>query len=227
MQSESEIKFPDIIYVNSRSLNKNHEKHRNLCLKLKPRILMCSETRVRKDLYDRNEKKFAIDGYVLKLAYTPNGRTGGVGVYIRKSIRHEMVEIKPGKFTWGIAFKITEDNYLKGTFGVVYRSHLEKRSDFIAFMKIFAKELTKTSGKVLIAGDMNLKLNKMMTARSSEYKYLEAMKTYNLHQIVDEPTREGNLIDHVFTTNTNWISCTVNRELMISDHCTVEMRLND
>lgn len=145
MQSESVTKFPHIIYVNSRSLNKNHEKHRDLCVKLQPRILMCSETRVRREYNERDLKKLGIDGYELKLAFTPNGRTGGVGVYIREGICHEMVFIGNVKLTWGIAFKILDDDYLNGTYGVIYRAHREKKSDFIAFMEMFAMKLSETS----------------------------------------------------------------------------------
>lgn len=71
---------------------------------------MCSETRVRRDFY--------------KFAFTPNGRTGGVGAYIRESICHEMVSIEPGKFTWGlqnIEFEVT----LKGDRTIV-RAHVPK-----------------------------------------------------------------------------------------------------
>ena len=155
-----------------------------------------------------------IPGYELLYNNRENMRGGGVGFYIkdtvkfkrRKDIENRMPDLEhlwvelPGK---------NKNSRLLA--GVIYRSEkllplndwLEKFEDTIGYIK------TTWDGPIMIAGDMNIDL---LSPDTNCRNYQGLLKQFSLTQVVKGPTRisknSASLIDHILISDSELVKCT-------------------
>ncbi len=87
-------------------------------------------------------------------------------------------------------------------------------------VKLICDELSKTGKMYILTGDFNLK-------HGWCYSMLEhIMKSYNVKQIVTEPTRGNALLDLIITNQPSICINTTVTNPHISDHCAVSTHIN-
>ena len=169
----------------------------------------------------------SIPGYATEFRHRDVIKGGGVGAYIKESIKYkrrkDIEEVKPQlEHLWlEIPGKNRNSRLL---LGVMYRSEriltpnvwLEHLEDLLSHI------LVTWDGLIVLTGDMNIDLlspsNNAITNR-----YQSLLDIFNLQQVVTLPTRvtksSSSLIDHIITNNSSRISSTgVIPCSIVSDH---------
>ncbi|CAB4006181.1 Hypothetical predicted protein [Paramuricea clavata] len=167
-----------------------------------------------------------IPGYVHAFNNRDKIRGGGVGIYIKESIKfkrrqdlekryptmeHLWIEI-PGR-----------NRYSKLLLGTIYRS--DAILPYTTWLEYFNDLLSDLSiqwdGMLAVTGDFNVDL--LRPDKADTKKYNDVLESMNLDQLVTKPTRttphSATLIDHVITNMKQQVShCDVLPSPFISDH---------
>lgn len=167
-----------------------------------------------------------IPGYCHAFRHRDRVRGGGVGIYLRESIKFKRRKDIESRYSdlehlW---IEVPRRNkHSKVLIGTVYRSESQMSfSDWIQkFDDLLSDLAVSWDGMLLITGDFNIDLLK--PDRPNARKYIELTKTFNLEQLVNKPTRitksRTTLIDHFITNIPQRVTYTnVLPHLMISDH---------
>lgn len=160
-----------------------------------------------------------------------NKRGGGVGVYIKDNIKHKLrkdiVNISPAlEHLW---VEIDGKNkHSKLLLCVAYQpnfTHQEKAEWLDNFDRIIGNATLDWSGNVVITGDFNIDILQNSQIKDS---YLETLRSFDLTQHVNCPSRKGlSLIDHISTNSSCKVKfCEVLPTPEISDYDAVFACIN-
>lgn len=155
------------------------------------------------------------------------GRGGGVCFYVSNAIKFKPVILNVHYDSFECLAIIVQLQSKSVLLCCVYRSSSLK--NYADFMKDF-EDLLSIYRLILLAdvflclGDMNINL--LDVGSSVVQQYLNLFEAFNLHQVVNEPTRISlnalTLIDHIVTSDLSFInSVSVASNHSISDHCVV------
>ena len=172
-----------------------------------------------------------IDGYTMYFHNRDNKRGGGVGIYIKENIKHKLrkdiVNVDPAlEHLW---IEIDGKNkHSKLLLCVAYQpnfTHQEKAEWLENFDRIIGTATLGWTGNVVITGDFNIDL---MSNSQIKDSYLEMLRSFDLVQHVNSPSRKGtSLIDHITTNSSCKVKfCEVLPTPEISDHDAVFACIN-
>jgi len=165
-----------------------------------------------------------IDGYACVRGDSESNRTGGVLLYVDKSIKFEiMATDNCERNWWTVTIKISDKHY-RGSLMLVYHSPSGSDASFIDFLEETCNN-NLLNGSVIIMGDFNID---MKTKNYCQNKLIRVMNSVGLKQLVSEPTRIVNtsetIIDLVFTNEE--LEVVVRHEPKITDHSIVMLYWN-
>lgn len=178
---------------------------------------------------DHLSTTFAIDNYKL-LRCDREGRGGGVALYYRENLHISGEKFLSTEFSENIWVNLRLGNKLF-TVGTYYRP---PRGNFQQFLNEFEDSLSNysiLSDHTVCMGDFNVNLLHMHDNKTT--KLIDLLQTYNLEQIINEPTRisdSSSLIDLIIVSH----ECPIKRRGVIgnnfSDHlgiyCVLNLRTN-
>ena len=150
--------------------------------------------------------KISFDGYTLASGYCrENSLGGGVCIFKKKNLAYQIIDLS--KYYCEKVLEICAVRYqLKSSkliIPCVYRAPIGNLKQFYVLMENILNYLLKPTVTFLICGDPNINL---LSNSNEATKLLTLMKTYNLTQIVDFPTRITNstetLLDVTFVEAT-------------------------
>lgn len=171
--------------MNIQGLLNNLTELKYVLRKLKADICMLNETHLTDDI-DGNEVK--VNGYNVIRCDSDSSHTGGVVVYINKSIKFRNVESFRTKFSWIVAFQMN----LGGrnvTIAAVYLSASESKAEILKNVDSGCEE--HCEGKsIVIAGDFNID---MTTSSTYSQRIVSLCADNGLDQLVNKPTRFTNV----------------------------------
>ena len=193
---------------------------RIFAFEFKPKILLLSETRTVENMTDA---ELDIEGYNIFRCDSHNRHTGGVAVYIRKSISAFAVNSSKCNFVWSLSIKISK-GFLNDVFSVIYRGH----DSHIRFLESRLEEIcddaVERSSGIHILGDFNVNFTNKPQSKS----IVSVARLFGLHQKIASPTRvtsnTSTLIDW-YLTNSNELAVNVYDNFNISDHNFVAVNL--
>lgn len=135
-----------------------------------------------------------------------NGRGGGVGIFIRKSLHHRVIYRTTGvhiEQLW-VTINVSKQKYV---IAAIYRPQNSKVLNFLEELENSMSEVMPDGDVVTILGDMNINLLQDTPAANHYKNFLES---YDLSQLIEEPTRitsrTQTLIDHVVTSDKAQVS---------------------
>lgn len=212
-----------VLYMNVRSLIKNKDEIEELLIKTKdPSILAFTETRITEDIDD---EEISIPGYNIIRCNSEKRTTGGVILYIKKSIKYKIiVNKKIVNNCWAVGVKILNDN-LNTVLILTYHSPNMSDSEFINFIESVC-ETTGRNDNCICIGDFNIDIND-----NSFYanKLKNVFLGLGMKQRIKENTRIGRekstTIDLLFSNND--VLTNVSHEPKITDHAFIEFALRD
>lgn len=182
---------------------------------------MLSETHITDDI---SNKEIEIENYDIIQCDSHSRHTGGVIIYVIKSMKWKVVINRRQSKSWALVITIDDKNYF-GRFGVIYKSPKEKINDFLSFLHDVCDESINLETRNLIFGDMNLNVGRKT---KNMKKYLATVENHGLYQCINQPTRvtkkSSTTIDHILTNveKLNWI---INSKSPV-DHYLIEVILN-
>lgn len=203
-----------MICLNVQGFLKHKDEIENVLLEeLRPDIIGFTETHVTNIVEDH---ELEIDGYVCVRGDSESSRTGGVLLYVNKSIKFEIMAIdRCERNWWTITVKISNKHY-RGSLMLVYHSPSGSDASFLDFLEEMCNN-DLLNGNVIIMGDFNID---MKIKNYCQNKLMRIMNSVGLKQLVNEPTRIVNIsetiIDLVFTNEE--LEVTVLHEPKITDH---------
>jgi hypothetical protein len=200
-------KWEKIIFVNTCSLRKNHSNLENEInsLETKPAVCAVQET------WLPSAAQETIKGYkvlISKLRSTTNPNAGGgVGIFIREDIKHEVIEtnFEPREFE-------VQSVYLEQLNSViinVYKPPTTPTKNFLDKLTLLIKKIKNThkEAKIIAGGDYNIDVLK---DNNNKQELQLAAIEMGLTPIIEEPTRIGSTtttcIDNILTNVRNYKS---------------------
>lgn len=189
-----------------------------------PDIFCCCETFLEINTPDN---LLNINGYVLERKDRPLRAGGGLAVYFSNKImfqRKSEFETSEIETMW---FEIKPKFKKSWLLCLAYRPP----NSLISWIDDFEKEISQAinyNSDVTILGDFNIDL---LTPNKIPGKWKSLIETYNLHQLIQEPTRvtqnTSTLIDHIYVTNMDLVFNSHVSKYAISDHYPVCMTRNE
>ena len=185
-----------------------------------PDVLGCCETFLN-DYTSDNE--IEVKNYILNRKDRKHGEGGGWIVYFSENLPFERklnLELSDIETMW---FEV-KPNYRKSfLLCYVYRPP----QSLVNWFDLFENEISNAMGinsDIILAGDFNLDV---LCPQKMPKVWFNLMEIYNLHQIINEPTRitdsSKTLIDHIYVTNVETVQESHVVKYSISDHYPVGM----
>ena len=192
-----------LFHLNIRSLNKNGDE---LCQFLN--TINCDfDVLVLSEIWSCNVTHFSnlISGYNFYYDIPDSGNVGGVGIYVRSTLLHNIVDV----------YKISSSNECrvenlwmevtkgcsKYIIGGIYRHPGHRITTFMQKFDNVLSQIGHYKLPCLIAGDINIDLKKFQTHTDTK-AYLDTLLVNNFVPVVVMPTRisdtSATLIDHVY-----------------------------
>lgn len=148
-----------------------------------------------------NDDAVKIENYTFIRLDRP-GRGGGIGMYIKNNIQFNILYSEYSEFVEHMWIKIEISNKVY-VFAVVYRP---PNTNFDSFLSVFEDTLTEIYSNfdyIICTGDFNTNLFNLECSRADNLS--SVCETYNLKQIINEPTRLTDtsltLLDLIFVSN--------------------------
>lgn len=169
-------------FVNVRSLVNNFNKFKLFVLQQNFDIVGISETWLTNSV---NSEVIQIDGYTF-VRQDRGARGGGVGVYLGTNIRYEVLESSTQDYVEQIWLKIYNKN---GTFvvGNIYRPPGTNLERFLNHFEDGVANYIPLCTELVCGGDFNINLLSLEDRKT--VRFLEAIDSLGMKQIVNEPTR--------------------------------------
>ena len=168
-----------------------------------------------------------LKGYCMYRGDRTHRRGGGCLLYIKETIKTKEVVIEGQNRTEVVWAAIMNGKKEEVVLGVVYRRpgiSEEEDNDLHQTIGLAAKQ----HRNLVIMGDFNYPNIQWGSRRTDKAgaKFLELIDDCYLHQHVTEPTRYGNILDLVFSSEADMIEDVDVREPAVnSDHCTIHFKL--
>lgn len=187
-----------LAHINARSLSAGFNNIKENILENDYNIFLISETWLSDTIDNRAVE---IEGYHLVRA-DRTGRGGGVGIYLKKTVQFELLEVSKSNFSEQLWIKILIHKKKYGI-GVVYRPPNSNSNEFFEHFEDVIANILPTCDGVIAMGDINinlLDLDNINTKRCNAF-----LDAFDLKQIITEPTRitsnKLSLIDVIFCSN--------------------------
>ncbi|XP_051640625.1 uncharacterized protein LOC127469851 [Manacus candei] len=211
------------MYTNARSMGNKQEELEAIVQQESYDVVAITETW----WDDSHDWSAAMDGYKLFRRDRQGRRGGGVALYVRESLDSLELEVSNNKVEclWiKIRGKANKADILVG---VCYRPPNQDDEDDEFFYKQLA-DVSKSPALVLV-GDFNL-LDVCWELHTAEKRqsrrFLECIEDNFLLQLVNEPTRDGALLDLLFTNREGLVGdVVVGGRLGHSDHEIIEFSI--
>lgn len=206
-----------MVCLNAQGFIKHKDEIENVLIgRLRPSIMGFTETHVTNMIEDH---ELEIEGYVCVRGDSKSNRTGGVLLYVERTIKFDVIAINICDSNWwSLTIRVNGKNY-KGTLMLVYHSPSGSDAKFIEFLEEICND-DLLNGSVILMGDFNID---MKVKNYCQNKLIRIMNSVGLKQLVNEPTRIVNtsetIIDLVFTNEE--IEVTVEHEPRITDHSVI------
>ena len=205
-----------VIYMNARSIRNKFNELQAYVAEENPDIICITESWLNLNNKD-NEKTYLLEGYNMFNKDRQNKLGGGVLIYTKRNLR--VLEIKTNStLSEAIALEIKYQNNKTLNVGLIYRpprQNIQQEMDMINFIN----EISKND--CVILGDFNypnINWNDYTGNIDSELFMNSVLDNY-LTQHVQEPTRGNNILDLVFSKESNKINnLHVGESLGLSDH---------
>lgn len=150
----SELNY-QCVYANVRSLTKNYDQTEIMIKEMKPNLIFLSETRLVEEI---ENSEVNIKSYKLIRCDSNTRSTGGVAIYVKNTVKYEVISNECiVNNVWLIAIK-TNNKRLKGTYVVLYKSHMANDNEFIAAFQSWCEEKLNYEESIYICGDFNINL---------------------------------------------------------------------
>lgn len=213
------------IYVNARSVLANLPQIEALCFERKPSLVLCAEARITQDISD---SEYAIDGYNVVVCESQSRFTGGVAIYIRKTLKYKVIVNNfVEKLIWTLAIELI-DCEIHGIFAVFYRSPAQNLNLSCEFFDQFLEQIINLNKVNVIAGDMNVDLN---VTNNNTRSINSLLAKHDMNLCVNFDTRITNetqtLIDYVLSNDCDKVSCKPLPCDIISDHETIDIMISN
>jgi hypothetical protein len=189
----------NILQLNVRGINKVDKFNELMLLfdslDVKLDVIVLSETKLKENF---PVQLYSIPGFNRFSCHRKNGEGGGVMVFVRKSLKAELVELQQSSFEQvSINLRVSSSDY---RLLAVYRAPDHHNfNDFITEIERFISESDKKS---IIVGDVNISIPNLsartnLLDRNSEL-YLDLLESFNFTVANLHPTRplSGKTIDH-------------------------------
>lgn len=162
----------------------------------------------------------SIDGYTfIRKDYRSRG--SGVGIYINNTLQYKV--IRTPSLAEHISVQITI-NSLRFCVCVVYRNLSLNVNTFTDEIEKLFSFLLSNCDNVLVLGDMNIDLLKHNNQGVNAYK--ATLQDLEITQLIAEPTRGGALLDHILTSNADFILDSGIISTTLTDHDVIFSTLN-
>lgn len=210
-----------VYHQNIRSLNKKKDEISIMLqeIKEKPHLICLSEHHIRKE----ESLDFILPDYKLANIYCREiNLKGGVCILVRNDMTYQSIDLTNlcKEKTFEISAVKLNTGYSKVIVCCVNRSPSETPNDFLKHLEKTLKLLYQPTISLVICGDLNINF---LIESPTKQKLESLMKTFNLVQVVDFPTRvcnnKGTLIDSIFIDNGKFNNISVHPfENGLSDH---------
>ena len=188
-------------------------------IKEKPHLICLSEHHIRKE----ESLDLTLPDYKLANIYCREiNLKGGVCILVRKDLTYQSIDLTKQckEKTFEISAVKLNTGYSKVIVCCVYRSPSESPNDFLKHLEKTLKLLYQRTISLVICGDFNINF---LIENPTKQKLKSLMKTFNLMQVVNFPTRicnnKGTLIDSIFLDKGKFNNISVHPfENGLSDH---------
>ena len=183
-------------------------------------ILAINETRLHEEISDDVVR---IEGYDIVRRDRPlNGRNGGgVCFYIRTSVNYIVRKDLEFANLENLSVEIFKPRAKPFVVSTWYRPP-NSSSELFGDFEAFVGRLDSEGKEYYIMGDLNCNMLPTSCINVNTQTLLNIADIYNLKQLIREPTRitpsSSTLIDLIFTSHLNNISCSGVSHISISDH---------
>lgn len=193
-----------------------------LSKKLKPLMILCSESRVTNDICD----EIKIDGYNEIVCASKNRFTGGVVIYIQKQLKFKTVLMSSIDNTlWCLTIELLNCKW-NGLYSCFYRANNTPDLIFNESFDEFLSNAVNQNKFCVCTGDLNLNMNEN-TAKVKRFTNL--YNIYGLKYVSDFFTRITNdsqtKIDVVLANMNERVICNAMPNEKISDHETIRIEI--
>ena len=178
-------------------------------------------------------KDYEVDGFKLERKDRQTGDGGGVGFYIRDTLKYQRMKQIESRDVESIWIKSEKDNGEKLLIGMFYRPPKETKVWYDSFEKQL-KKASNQSKNILVMGDFNVDIGPIGHA-GPNHPLMKLTREYGLEQLVSQTTHPdqaaktvsftGSVIDLVFTNQGKQITNLEVPQIKISDHYPVMFRL--
>lgn len=210
-----------VYHQNIRSLNKKRDEISIMLqeIKEKPHLICLSEHHIRKV----ESLDLTLPDYKLANIYCREiNLKGGVCILARNDMIYQSIDLTKQckEKTFEISAVKLNTGYFKVIVCCVYRSPSETPNDFLKHLEKTLKLLYQPTISLVICGDFNINF---LIENPTKQKLESLMKTFNLMQVVNFPTRicnnKGTLIDSIFLDKGKFNNISVHPfENGLSDH---------
>ena len=171
--------------------------------------------------------EFSYTGYDLFWKNRLSKKGGGVICYVKNSLNAIKIDKEDSESYDSIYVEITKNNNSKVIIGTVYRPPKQQAADdVVLYREINSLSLNK---QAIIIGDFNCPNIDWGSMHGDQEgnKLIEMIEDTFLTQIVDQPTRENNILDLILVTDPDLISnCEVGEKVNGCDHHLIRFDVN-
>lgn len=207
--------------LNIQGLLNNLDELKYVMKKRRPDICVCSETHITEDVLN---SEIEIKGYTLLRTNSQSSRTGGICIYVKKSLKIMNSKADFSDFIWLHSFDLCVDNNESVRMVGVYMSATASKIDILNYFEDWCNN-NYESGNVLVCGDFNID---MLMNTSHKERLVNICNDIGLDQLVKDITRQTNtsatIIDLCFSNIR--LDASVLIDDQISDHRNVELIMN-
>lgn len=225
-KASSKRKFINAYLINCRSCRKKLPELYFLSVVNELDFLMLTETWADDSITD---SMLSLNDYfnVYRFDRKISDTGGGIAILVRKGINCVNIEFSNNSGLEILAIDVFMDTNFRLI--LVYRPH--HANDYQPYLDIFTNLLNDSHYPILLCGDFNSKHADWENLTSKNcIKYCSELIKFTisngLKQLVDFNTREGSILDLVFT-NDNTLITSVNSGIKFSDHLIVEILINN
>ena len=188
-----------ILHFNCRSLKRNFD---NFVCTLSSfshpfSIIALSET------WLNDKETISMDGYVFVGQGRPDKRGGGVGFFIKDTIKFKRrTDMDVFNETVEMLFIEIYSKHKKIILAIVYRPPNQEVSEFLNVLEVPLLKITNENRECLLIGDYNIDLLNATVSPNTD-KFIDLLLTYSFTPFILKPTRfsrtSATLIDNIFS----------------------------
>lgn len=217
LQTRHKLPGITILHVNIRSLPKNFDNLQVLVEKLKPQILLLSETWLDSSL----SSSYKLTGYRLEISSQSETRGKGAAVYIVDCLPYSRRNDLESSISAFQSVFIEIKGLKSIILGSFYRSPSYPSAQFIDYLESTLDKINAESKICVFGGDFNIDLLKHETVDTCS-EFLNSLTSYGFLPFISLPTRitctSRTLIDNFFCNDSSVIKLSTVILSDISDH---------